>query len=225
MAEVAEETTYVCHHKQKIAFILSAMRHFARNLQAQGLNVDYVKLDDPDNTGSLTGEVDRAVRRHRVAKVVVTEPGEWRVLEAMQTWHRLLGVPVEIRQDDRFFATKDLFARWARGRKVYRKEFFYREMRRKSGLQMDGDAPVGGHGILMPRTARNYTGGRQFLNARDFRLTRLRQKFWRLLDDALRTISATLNLLVGQKSETKRSKRWKTLLRMVCRGSATIRTP
>src|ERR1700760_52746 len=131
MEEVAEEATYVRHHKQKIAFILSAMRHFAQDLRAEGVNIDYVKLDDPANTGSFTGEVERAVQRHRASKVVVTEPGEWRVLEAMQSWNRILGVPVEIRQDDRFFATKARFTRWASVRTVYRMEFFYREMRRE----------------------------------------------------------------------------------------------
>jgi len=144
MAEVAKEATYVRHHKQKIAFILSAMRHFAQDLRAERLNVDYVTLDDPANTGSFTGEVERAVRRHRPSKVVVTEPGEWRVVEAMQSWNRILGVPVEIRQDDRFFATKSWFAHWASGRTTYRMEFFYREMRRESGLLMNGGAPIGG---------------------------------------------------------------------------------
>ena len=64
MVEVAEETTYVPHHKQKIAFILSAMRHFGDELRAEGITVDYVRLDDPDNTGSFTGELERAARRH-----------------------------------------------------------------------------------------------------------------------------------------------------------------
>ena len=144
MAEVAEEATYVRHHKQKIAFILAAMRHFAQELRCEGINVDYVTLDDPANTGSFTGEVARAVRRHRATKIVVTEPGEWRVFEAMQSWERFLGVPVEIRQDDRFFASKARFAHWASVRTAYRMEFFYRLMRQESGLLMDGETPVGG---------------------------------------------------------------------------------
>ena len=65
MAEVADETRYVPHHRKKIAFILSAMRHFAAELAASGVRVDYVRLDDPANTGSFTDEVARAIRRHR----------------------------------------------------------------------------------------------------------------------------------------------------------------
>jgi deoxyribodipyrimidine photolyase-related protein len=144
MAEVHDETVYVPHHKQKIAFILSAMRHFAEELRAEGLTVDYVKLDDPANSGSLTGEVARALARRTADRVVVTEPGEWRVLEMMRQWGEALHVPVEIRDDDRFFCSRGRFARWAGARKSYRMEFFYREMRRETGLLMDGDDPVGG---------------------------------------------------------------------------------
>ena len=144
MVEVAEETTYVPHHKQKIAFILSAMRHFARELGAEGIVVDYVRLDDPANSGSFTGEVLRAIDRHGVDRIVVTEPGEWRVRAMMEDWTAQTGLPVEIREDDRFLCSRGRFARWAEGRKAFRMEFFYREMRRETGLLMEGDKPVGG---------------------------------------------------------------------------------
>ncbi len=144
MVEVAEEATYVRHHKQKIAFIFSAMRHFAAELRAEGFHVHYVQLDDAGNTGSFTGELQRAVERHRSERVIVTEPGEWRVLEAMRGWEALLGLPVDIRDDDRFFASREGFARWARDRKVLRMEFFYRDMRRDTGLPMEGAEPTGG---------------------------------------------------------------------------------
>lgn len=144
MVEVRDEATYVRHHKQKIAFILSAMRHFAGALTAEGMNVDYVRLDDPANMQGFTGELRRALTRHDVAKIVVTEPGEWRVLEMMRQWQRCLPVPMDVRADDRFVASREEFAAWAEGRKQYRMEFFYRLMRRKTGLLMEGGEPVGG---------------------------------------------------------------------------------
>ncbi len=144
MVEVADETTYVKHHKQKIAFILSAMRHFADEFRDENIHVDYVKLDDPGNTGSFSGELQRALKRHKASRVVVTSPGEWRVLADMTTWQATLGIPVDIRDDDRFFATPQRFADWAASRKSLRMEFFYREMRRESDLLMQGDDPVGG---------------------------------------------------------------------------------
>ncbi len=144
MVEVADETTYVPHHKQKIAFILSAMRHFAEELRQEGIAVDYVRLDDPENSGSFGGEVKRALARHAVDRIVVTEPGEWRVRAMMEAWAGETGLPVEIREDDRFVCSRGRFSRWAEGRKGFRMEFFYREMRRETGLLMEEDKPVGG---------------------------------------------------------------------------------
>ena len=145
LCEVMEEATYVPHHKKKIAFLFSAMRHFAQELAAQGVRVRYVKLDDAGNTGSFTGEVEAAVRKFKPARVVVTEPGEYRVLEAMKAWQDLLGIPVEIRPDDRFLASHLEFAAWAKGKKQLRMEFFYREMRKKYSILMEPDGkPVGG---------------------------------------------------------------------------------
>ncbi|MCG6122496.1 MAG: cryptochrome/photolyase family protein [Microvirga sp.] len=145
MVEVRDETVYVRHHKQKLVFILSAMRHFAQALRDEGLRVDYVTLDATGNTGSFSREVARAIARHDASGLVVTEPGEWRVREMMQDWREELPVPVEIREDDRFVCSRDEFAAWAEGRKSYRMEFFYREMRRKTGLLVTPDGePVGG---------------------------------------------------------------------------------
>ena len=144
MAEVQEEATYVRHHQQKIALVFSAMRHFAQALEEEGLQVDYVRLDDGDNSGSFTGELKRALQRHGSERVVVTEPGEWRVREMMEAWPDELGVDVDIRSDSRFLSTVEEFRSWAEGRKSLRMEYFYREMRRKTGWLMEDGEPVGG---------------------------------------------------------------------------------
>ena len=145
MVEVAEETTYVRHHKAKLAYILSAMRHHAAALRDAGWRVDYVQLDACDNAGSFTGELARAIQRHAPDAIRVTEPGEWRVRAMIDGWQTLFGVPVAILPDDRFLATHARFGEWAdrqRGRLVM--EGFYREMRVETGLLMDGTKPAGG---------------------------------------------------------------------------------
>lgn len=139
MAEVAAEASYVPHHQKKIAYVFAAMRHFAAELRADGWQVDYVKLDDPGNNGTLSGEVQRALARHHLTRVVVTEPGEWRLLDDMRGWP-----DTELLTDDRFLADRAGFAAWAEGRKGLRMEHFYRLMRRKTGLLMEGDEPAGG---------------------------------------------------------------------------------
>ena len=137
MAEVSDEAQYVQHHKKKLALVFSAMRHFAAELRALGWQVDYVTLDDPANSGSLAGEVARATQRHGTERVVVTEPGEWRLAGALEGW-------AEILPDDRFLVSHAQFDAWAAGRKALRMEYFYRDMRRQTGLLMDGDKPAGG---------------------------------------------------------------------------------
>lgn len=144
ICEVRQEATYVKHHKKKIVFLFSAMRHFAQALRAKGLNVQYVAYDDPANTGSLRNEVARARDEHRISEVIVTAPGEYRLLEDMKQWSDALGLPVTIRPDDRFLCATDEFAAWADGRKQLRMEFFYREMRRKHAVLMRGDEPISG---------------------------------------------------------------------------------
>jgi deoxyribodipyrimidine photolyase-related protein len=139
MAEVMAEASYVPHHVKKIAFVFAAMRHFAAELRTAGWTVDYVRLDDPDNTGTLAGEVMRAQARHRLGLVRATEPGEWRLLAEMSVCQH-----TDLLPDDRFLADRHGFAAWAAGRKGLRMEHFYRLMRRKTGLLMEGNEPAGG---------------------------------------------------------------------------------
>ncbi|NIJ07966.1 deoxyribodipyrimidine photolyase-related protein [Sphingomonas vulcanisoli] len=143
MMEVAEETKYVRHHKAKIAFLFAAMRHHAEALRAKGWRVDYVRLDDPDNAGSFTGEVARAIERFRPERIIVTEAGEWRVQAMLESWETMFGLPTEIRADDRFLCSHAAFEGWAEGKTKLTMEFFYRAMRRTTGLLMDGDKPAG----------------------------------------------------------------------------------
>ena len=144
MAEVQEEATYVRHHVKKIALVFSAMRHFAEELREAGWQVDYVRLDEAENSGTLRGEVERALGRHNADKVLLTEPGEWRLAHDIGSWPGVLDVPVEVMEDDRFLCSHDRFDDWASGRKSLRMEYFYREMRRETGYLMDGDDPACG---------------------------------------------------------------------------------
>ncbi|MBX9795439.1 cryptochrome/photolyase family protein [Sphingomonas sp.] len=144
MVEVAEEAVYAAHHKKKLAFILAAMRAFADELRGLGWTVDYVPMDAPDNGGSFGAELARAMARHRPGRVALTEASEWRVRQMQAGWCERYGSLMDLRPDDRFICGIDEFGRWAKGRKQLRLEHFYREMRRKTGLLMEGDKPAGG---------------------------------------------------------------------------------
>ncbi|MFS4439541.1 cryptochrome/photolyase family protein [Paracoccaceae bacterium GXU_MW_L88] len=141
MAEVAAEADYADHHKQKLALVFAAMRHFAEELREAGWTVDYRTLDEevPD----LATAAAEAIKAHEPEMLIVTEPGEYRLWDEMQDWEARLGIPVLLREDERFLCSHQDFANWAEGRKSLLMEHFYREMRKRTGLLMDGDKPEG----------------------------------------------------------------------------------
>lgn len=141
MVEVMEEASHVPHHPQKIVLIFSAMRHFAKALQARGVRVEYVTLEDPNNSGSVPAELRRWHALLQPAELHVTECGDWRLEQSLKE----CGVAIDWHADTRFLCSRAEFSAWAAGKKQLRMEFFYREMRRKSRLLINGDGtPVGG---------------------------------------------------------------------------------
>lgn len=143
MAEVAGEATHVWSHKARIAFFLAAMRHFRDDLQSRGLKVCYRQLADADNRGDFAGELAAAVKGQRPQRLVLVEPGEWRVKKDFEEAAAALKVPLDIRSDRHFFASHEDFHQHADGRKRLRLEYFYREMRRKTDVLMQGNGPIG----------------------------------------------------------------------------------
>lgn len=144
MAEVASEASYVPHHPKKIAFLFAAMRHFAEELRNEGWRVRYVELEDTGNSQSLSREVERALEDLPGHALLLTEPGEYRLKTELEEWAERAGTPMRMLEDSRFIASHAEFRDWADGRKQLRMEYFYREMRRKTGLLMHGDEPEGG---------------------------------------------------------------------------------
>lgn len=145
LAEVMSEATFVPHHVKKIAFLFSAMRHFAEALRSAGHRVRYVALEDEGNSQSLDGEILRAAEALRPDRIAITEPGEWRLREMLEGLRLALPVPLDILPDTRFLCSHEEFALWADGRRELRMEFFYREMRRRHGVLMEPDgSPAGG---------------------------------------------------------------------------------
>ena len=145
LAEVMAEATYVRHHVKKIAFLFSAMRHYAEALRSTGHAVRYVALDDVGNSQSLEGEILRAAEALKPSRVAITEPGEWRLRESLEALRLALPVPLDILPDTRFLCSHAQFNEWAEGRRELRMEYFYREMRRRHDILMEPDGkPAGG---------------------------------------------------------------------------------
>ncbi|MEM7247051.1 MAG: cryptochrome/photolyase family protein [Acidobacteriota bacterium] len=143
MAEVAEESSHVPSIKPRTAVFLAAMRHFRDELRSSGRPVIYRELDD-DEDGGLVAVLERTVRAHQPESLHVVHPGEHRLLVGLKEAASRLDLPLTIHDDRHFYTTLEEFDAHADGRKQLRLEYFYRELRRRHDILLDGREPVGG---------------------------------------------------------------------------------
>ena len=149
MAEVVEESTHVWSSKPRTALFLAAMRHFALALEDAGRPLHYTRLasrldtrlDAVTNAGSLCAQLQADILWLKPGRLIMTEPGEWRVLQAIKSTAAAAGLPLDIREDRHFLVSVPEFAAYADGRKSLRMEYFYREQRKRYGVLMEEDAP------------------------------------------------------------------------------------
>ncbi len=145
MLELEHEARYVTQHKHRLMLFFSAMRHFRDELRERGFPVHYVALDDPRNRGRFADEVPRWVHKTHAEVLVVAQPGDYRVRAELRGALRGHGCGFEIRQDRHFYCSSEEFDEFAEGRKSLLLESFYRSMRRRHEILLDGAGrPVGG---------------------------------------------------------------------------------
>ncbi len=156
MAEVQGESTYVPSHKVRIAYFLSAMRHFAEELRAGGYPLEYRRLDAADNRGELEAELTSAITRLKPERLVIAEPGEYRVEAMLKRVAQQSNVPLDVLPDRTFYCSREEFRIWAKKHPQLRLEFFYRDMRKKSGVLMERGQPVGGQWNYDPENRKSF---------------------------------------------------------------------
>lgn len=148
LIEAPGEADLVWSHKARIALFLSAMRHFSARLRALGWPVIHVGLDDAGEQAAGRHRLDQRLAAQlqvlQPQALHVCEAGEWRLEKAIEASAAQAGVPLHWHADTHFLCSRERFAGWARGRREWRMEHFYRQMRREHRVLMDGDEPLGG---------------------------------------------------------------------------------
>lgn len=184
MMEVMEEATYVKHHPKKIAFLFSAMRHFSDDLTQKGYNVLYIKLDSKDNGHSFTNNIVEIVTKYKAERLIVTEPGEYRVLQFMKDWKKSFTCEVSILPDDRFFCDHETFGEWVKGKKSLVMEHFYRMMRKTTGYLMDSEGkPIGGNWNYDQSNRNKYDGEVKIHGPKKFQPDSITQEVIELVEE------------------------------------------
>ena len=143
MAEVAEESTHVWSAKPRTAYFFAAMRHFAELLRERGVTLEYARIGEHGFT-SLGAALGDAVNRLRPRKVVMVESGDWRIEQALTELAAKQKIELAWREDQHFLISRHEFADWAKGYKQMRMEYFYRMMRKRHQVMMEGEEPLGG---------------------------------------------------------------------------------
>lgn len=144
MMEMRQETDYVVHHVQKIVGFFLAMRQFARELTAQGHRVIYYELDDPENKQDLRTQIHYLVQKHGFSSVEYQLPDEYRLEQQLQSICQDLDIPSHAVDSHHFLTSRGFLKDFFKGKKSYLMETFYREMRRKYQVLMEGNEPLGG---------------------------------------------------------------------------------
>ena len=143
VVEAPEEATHVWSHKARIALFFAAMRHFGEDLRRGGVPLSYLAIGTHPHA-SLAAAWRAEIAARAPARVRCIEPGDWRVLAMLQRVCGEAGVALEVVADPHFLCTREAFERWAGDRGSVRMEFFYRWMRQRTGVLMDGAKPMGG---------------------------------------------------------------------------------
>ncbi len=143
MIEAAGESTHVWNHQARIVLFLSAMRHYAETLRSRDLPLHYLALDDAAET-TLAARLRGVIAQCRPEKLIVCEPGEYRLQQDIEQVCRESAIALEVRGDSHFLCSREAFAAWAKDRRELRMEFFYREMRRRQDVMMEDGQPAGG---------------------------------------------------------------------------------
>ncbi len=144
MMEILPETSYVRHHIQKIIAFFLSMRAFAAERTSEGHQFKYYQLDAADNLQSFERNIQQLVDQHNIQKFEYLLPDEYRLDVQLNNFCKTLPIESEAHDTEHFLTQRHELDQFFKGKKTYLLESFYRQMRRKYDIMMDGNEPITG---------------------------------------------------------------------------------
>lgn len=144
MMEARQETGYVTHHIQKIVGFFAAMRSFTMELRTAGHEVLYYQLDDPKNLQDFSKQILSLVEKENFQAFEYQYPDEYRLDLQLKQLGETLPVEAKAVDSEHFLTSREFLKEFFKGKKMYLMESFYREMRKKYGILMEGNQPITG---------------------------------------------------------------------------------
>ena len=118
-------------HFQRIWFMISAVKHFAKDLQAAGFKVQYIQAE------TTRAGIESAIAEFGLIEIIAAQPNSYRLSEDLKEL-------VSFIPNDFFLTSREEFKSWADSQKNLLMENFYRTQRKRLGILMEGEKPVGG---------------------------------------------------------------------------------
>lgn len=133
------------HHQKKLAFIFSAMRHFAQSARKKGFHVIYHRIN-PTLKKQLAFDnlLTTIINTNPIKTITMTKASDYHIDSIIASWCKQHQIELIEYQDNRFLCSIDAFKQWAQGRSQLTMGYFYRWMRKQHNILMDGDQPIGG---------------------------------------------------------------------------------
>ena len=144
MFEMRQETDYVQHHIQKVIGFFASMRSFSAELKDSGHQVIYYTINDERNIQDLRQNIHELVAEHKIEKFEYLLPDEYRLDQQLKEIGTSLNIQVSSKDTEHFYTDRDELSEFFSGKKQYLMESFYRYMRKKHDVLMEGDRPEGG---------------------------------------------------------------------------------
>ncbi|WP_066961045.1 cryptochrome/photolyase family protein [Microbulbifer sp. Q7] len=187
LAEMRQETDYVKHHIQKVVAFFEAMQGFASWLESRGKQVVYYPLDHPDNTQKLGSNIAGLIEQHGIEKFEYQLPDEYRLDQQLKQLADDLSIETEAFDSEHFLTGRDELAAFFADKQSLLMESFYRHMRRKHDILMDGDKPEGGKWNFDESNRKKWKGEPEIPHEKGFRKD-VRATLKRIEDAGVKTI-------------------------------------
>ena len=129
------------YHKQKIVFMLSAMRHWAWHVESKGKKVIYKKIDDTPNFLDALTEI---VKENKVTEIAYMRPADTGAQKMLSEFCKKHGIKEEVYQSELFITPLGDLEEWMVKNPKSNMETFYRWQRKRLGYLMEDGKPTGG---------------------------------------------------------------------------------
>ncbi len=158
LAEMRQETDYVKHHIQKVVAFFMSMRNFSTTLQAKGHRVLYFEIDAKNNPQNLEQLIKNCVQENGIEKFEYQLPDEYRLDQQLQNICSNLQIATEVFDTEHFYTSRTELSTFFEGKKLLLMENFYRNMRKKHHVLMQGATPVGNQWNFDADNRKKYKG-------------------------------------------------------------------